>query len=49
MTISIPDKAEAEKIMRDEILKQLAGVPDGQQVMLKLTIPHRNQFFPAAD
>ena len=45
VTISIPDKAQAEKILRDEILKHLDKVPDGQQVMLKLTIPTETNFF----
>jgi fructose-bisphosphate aldolase, class I len=45
VTISISDKAEAEAIMRDEILKQLGNVPTGQQVMLKLTIPTTANFF----
>lgn len=39
VTISISDKAEAEDILREEITKQLETVPDGQQVMLKLTLP----------
>jgi fructose-bisphosphate aldolase class I len=39
VTISIPDKAEAEDILLAEILKNLDGVPEGQQVMLKLTLP----------
>jgi len=39
VTISIPDKAEAEAILRDEILKQLDALPDGAEIMLKLTLP----------
>ncbi|HET7074484.1 MAG TPA: fructose bisphosphate aldolase [Mycobacterium sp.] len=39
VTISIPDKAAAEDILRDEITKQLETVPDGQRVMLKLSLP----------
>jgi fructose-bisphosphate aldolase class I len=39
VTISIPDKAQAEDILRDEITKHLDSVPDGQRVMLKLSIP----------
>ena len=39
VTITIPDKAAAETILRDEILKGLEGVPDGQRVMLKVSIP----------
>lgn len=39
VTISISDKAQAEQILRDEISKQLEAVPDGQRVMLKLSLP----------
>lgn len=39
VTISISDKAQAEDILRDEITKQLDTVPDGQRVMLKLSLP----------
>lgn len=39
VTISIPDKAEAEDILLAEILKQLAALPEGAEVMLKLTLP----------
>lgn len=45
VTISIADKKEAEKILRDEILKHLDKLPAGQQVMLKLTIPSEANFF----
>jgi len=41
VTISIADKAEAEDILLAEILKNLDGVPEGQQVMLKLTLPNK--------
>jgi fructose-bisphosphate aldolase, class I len=39
VTISIPDKAQAEDILRDEIGKHLETVPEGERVMLKLTLP----------
>lgn len=39
VTISIPDKAQAEDILRDEITTRLDSVPDGQRVMLKLSLP----------
>lgn len=39
VTISISEKAQAEEMLRDEITKQLDTVPDGQRVMLKLTLP----------
>jgi fructose-bisphosphate aldolase class I len=45
VTISIADKAAAETILRDEILKHLDSIPAGQQVMLKLTIPSVANFF----
>jgi fructose-bisphosphate aldolase, class I len=37
--IKAPDKAEAEDILLAELLKGVDAIPDGQQVMLKLTIP----------
>ncbi|MCG5433269.1 fructose bisphosphate aldolase [Mycobacterium sp. MYCO198283] len=40
VTISISDKAEAEDILRDEITAHLDTIPDGQRVMLKLTLPN---------
>jgi len=39
ITISIPDKAQAEDLLRDEITKHLETVPSGQRVMLKLSLP----------
>ncbi len=39
VTISIPDKEEAEVILRDEILKQLDMLNEDQNIMLKLTLP----------
>ncbi|MAC81266.1 MAG: fructose bisphosphate aldolase [Rhodobacteraceae bacterium] len=39
VTISIPDKAEAEEILKTEILAHLDALPDDQIVMLKLTLP----------
>ncbi len=47
ITISIPDKAEAEQILRDELLKGLDALPEGQQVMLKLTLPNAANFYKA--
>jgi fructose-bisphosphate aldolase class I len=43
VTISIPDKAAAEAILQDEILKHLEGL-DGQ-VMLKLSLPTQADFY----
>ncbi|MGX7895432.1 fructose bisphosphate aldolase [Tsuneonella sp. HG222] len=37
--ITAEDRAEGEPILRDEILKQLGALEEGQQVMLKLSIP----------
>jgi fructose-bisphosphate aldolase class I len=39
VTISIPDKAEAEDMLRDAIAAQLDALPEGAEVMLKLTLP----------
>jgi fructose-bisphosphate aldolase class I len=36
-----------EEILRDEILRHLEGVPEGQQVMLKLSIPAKPGTFDA--
>ena len=50
VTISIADKAEAEDILLGEIKKQLDALPDGQQVMLKLTLPEKaNQYKDLVD
>ena len=45
VTISIADKAEAEAILRDEILAHLDTVLADQQVMLKLTLPSVANFY----
>ena len=37
--IGAPDRAEGETILKAEILKQLDALPDGQRVMLKLSLP----------
>jgi fructose-bisphosphate aldolase class I len=39
VTISIPDKKEAEGILLAEITRHLDQLPSGRQVMLKLTLP----------
>jgi len=50
VTISIPDKAEAEDILLAEIGKHLDGVPAGKQIMLKLTLPTKaNLYRPLID
>lgn len=43
--ISIPDKAEAEKLLKAEILRHLNGLPEDTQVMLKLSIPSQDDFY----
>lgn len=45
VTISIADKAEAEEILLAEITAHLETVPEGQQVMLKLTLPTRANLY----
>jgi len=45
VTITIPDKAEAEAILRDEITRHLDTVPDGQRVMLKLSLPSEVNYY----
>jgi len=37
--IKSPDKPKAEALLRDALARHLDALPDGQQVMLKLTIP----------
>jgi len=38
-SIKAADRAEGEEILRAEILRQLDALPEGQQVMLKLSLP----------
>jgi fructose-bisphosphate aldolase class I len=45
VTISIADKAEAEAILRAEILRHLDKLPQGRQVMLKLTLPSQDNHY----
>ena len=45
VTISIPDKGQAEEILRDELTKQLESVPDGQRVMIKLSLPTQVNYY----
>jgi len=39
VSIKSPERAQADVILRDEILRHLDRLPDGQEVMLKLSIP----------
>ncbi|SDW33910.1 fructose bisphosphate aldolase [Litoreibacter albidus] len=50
VTISIADKAEAETILLAELTKQLDALPEGKDVMLKLTLPEvANIYKPLVD
>ena len=47
VTITIADKAEAEDLLRTEIAKHLDALPEGREVMLKLTLPETaNHYLP---
>ena len=43
--IHSPEKAEAEALLKSAILEQLDRLDDGQQVMLKLTLPEADDFY----
>jgi fructose-bisphosphate aldolase class I len=43
--INAPDKAEAEELLKENILTQLDKLEDGQLVMLKLTPPEKANFY----
>ena len=43
--IHAPDKAEAEDMLRAALFAELALLPKGQQVMLKLTIPEKTNLY----
>lgn len=45
VTISITDKAEAEAILRSELLRALDALPADRQVMLKLSLPSEANFY----
>ena len=45
VNITIADKAEAETILRDEILAHLDALPADKQVMLKLSLPSVENFY----
>ena len=50
VTISIPDKAEAEDLLLAEITKHLDALPEGQEIMLKLSLPTKaNQYKSLVD
>ena len=43
--IKCPDKAAAEDLLKKEILAQLDRLPEGQLVMLKLTLPEKDNLY----
>ena len=43
--IHAPDKAEAERLLRDALLKGLEKLPAGQSVMFKVTLPEEDDFY----
>jgi fructose-bisphosphate aldolase, class I len=47
VSIKSPERAEADAILRDEILRHLDRLPEGQEVMLKLSIPVKPGTFDA--
>jgi len=50
ITITIEDKAQAEDILRDELIKQLDALPETYEVMLKLSLPETpNQYKALVD
>lgn len=50
INISIADKAEAEALLLDALTKELDALADGQNVMLKLTLPEKaNTYKPLVD
>ncbi|MEO7787821.1 MAG: fructose bisphosphate aldolase [Sphingomicrobium sp.] len=45
VSIKSAERAECDRILRDEILKSLEALPQGERVMLKLTIPSQAGLF----
>jgi fructose-bisphosphate aldolase, class I len=43
--IRCPEKAKAEALLKEAVLKELDALPAGQSVMLKLTIPDQDDFY----
>ncbi len=43
--IHSPEKAKAEELLKTAILAELAGLPVGQLVMLKLTLPEKDDLY----
>lgn len=45
VNIKSADKAQSEALLRDALLAGLDRIPDGQQVMFKLSLPSENDFY----
>ena len=45
ITITIPDKAEAEGMLLDEVTRGLDALPDDAEIMLKLSLPTVDGFY----
>ena len=45
VNIKSPERAEADQILLEEILKHLDALPEGEQVMLKLSLPAKAGLF----
>jgi len=43
--IHCPEKASAEELLKAAILEELDGLPVGQQVMLKITLPEKDDLY----
>jgi fructose-bisphosphate aldolase class I len=43
--IHCPEKAEAEELLKRAILEELDGLPEGQLVVLKITLPEKANFY----
>jgi fructose-bisphosphate aldolase class I len=43
--IHCPDKAEAEGMLKAALLRELDAIPEGKEVMLKLTLPEGDNFY----
>ena len=45
VTITIPDKAEAEEMMLEEIKKNLEALPENYRIMFKFSLPTKEGFY----
>ncbi|WP_148276728.1 MULTISPECIES: fructose bisphosphate aldolase [Sphingobium] len=45
VNIKSPERAQADQILLEEILKALDALPEGEQVMLKLSLPEKSGLF----